>query len=84
MQQLADGGVGFGRVTDGLHAIRPEADMLHMVWALETLSTPLLEMATRSTATKKSFLTAVSINPASTKDRTSCYLFVWVLLRFGS
>ncbi|CAL5346587.1 unnamed protein product [Camellia sinensis] len=33
-QHVAEGGVGFGGVTDGLHAVRPSIDTLHMVWAL--------------------------------------------------
>lgn len=51
VQQLVEGVVGFGGVTADLHAISPETETLHMVWALEIWSTPLLEIATSSTAT---------------------------------
>lgn len=35
VQQSVEGVVGFGGVTADLHAISPETETLHMVWALE-------------------------------------------------
>lgn len=62
-QHVPEGGVGFGGVTDGLHAIKPSLDMLHICPFTKIL--PSITMVTVNKATNILSFLNVSILSSS-------------------
>jgi hypothetical protein len=81
-QQSAEGAVGLGGVTEGLHDIRPATGILHMVlWAFAIL----LAMASTASnrATQKSFWTfSISWN-TNQAERQLIFLFIFFCCFLG-